>query len=316
MIFAASMVSARALQPLDQIVGSWKQISDASAAWARITAHLRTVETAPAGQTGLPTPTGAVDVQNVVYFLPGGRKGAPALIKRVNFSMHPGETLAVIGPSRAGKSTLARLLVGAIDPSSGTVRLDDVDIQTWDREKLGCHVGYLSQEVELFPGTIAQNICRFDPDASGERIVEAAERAKVDKLILGQRDAYETAIGPGGARLSGGERQSIGLARALYGDPRLIVLDEPNANLDSEGETALEQTIMEAKARGASVVIITHRPSIAAKCDRVMVLRDGQVDQFGPAADVFRRLAAAPVHRPSAEVVPMASARAAAGSEG
>jgi ATP-binding cassette subfamily C protein len=198
--------------------------------------------------------------------------------------------LAIIGPSRAGKSTLARLLVGAIEPSAGVVRLDGADLKAWDPEKLGAHIGYLSQEVELFPGTIAQNIARFDPSATSEQIVAAAKRAEVHQLILSQPEGYDTTIGPLGVRLSGGERQRIGLARAFYGDPKLVVLDEPNANLDTEGEAALTEVVRQAKARSSTVIVITHRPSLAAECDGVLVLRAGQIEHFGSSADVLRRL--------------------------
>jgi ATP-binding cassette subfamily C protein len=317
MIFAASMVSARALQPLDQIVGSWKQILDASVAWRRIRSFMDEDEKKAANRTELPAPAGGIAAEDVIYFLPNGREGAPPLIKRVGFAVGAGETLAIIGPSQAGKSTLARLLVGAIEPRSGCVRLGGADIRNWDPEKLGPHIGYLPQEVELFPGTIAQNVARFDAAASSEEIIAAGERARAHRMILAQRDGYDTPIGPMGVRLSGGEKQRVGLARAFYGDPGLIVLDEPNANLDNEGEAALEQAVLDAKGRGATVIVITHRLSIAAKCDRVLVLRDGQVEQIGPASEIFRRLAAAQAQasrQPSAEVVPMPTvARSSAG---
>ena len=290
MIFAASMISARALQPLDQVVGSWKQIVDASAAWRRIRTCMAAPGETAAGAIELPAPRGGIRAEDLVYFLPDAREGTPPLIKRVNFAAGTGEILAVVGPSRAGKSTLARLLVRAIEPRSGLVRLDGADIRTWDREKLGAHIGYLPQDVEMLPGTIAQNISRFDPEATSDKVLTAAKLAHAHEIILFQRDGYDTAVGPLGARLSGGEKQRIGLARAFYGDPKLLVLDEPNSNLDTQGEVALEQAIQEAKARGATVILITHRPGIAAKCDRVLVLRDGQIEMAGPAAEVLRRL--------------------------
>lgn len=307
MIFAASMISARALQPLDQIVGSWKQISDASTAWKRIRACLDAPAGPTADATELPAPQGGVQVENLVYFLPDGREGTPPLIKRISFAIDAGEILSVVGPSRAGKSTLARLLVRAIEPRSGLIRLDGADIRNWDRERLGAHVGYLPQDVELLPGTIAQNIARFDPDAASEKVLAAARFAQVHAMILTQPGGYDTPVGPMGVRLSGGEKQRIGLARAFYGDPKLIVLDEPNSNLDSEGEAALERAVREAKARGATVVLITHKPAIAAKCDRVLVLRDGQIEMIGPAVDVLRRLSAAQQaeRQPRGEVVRM-----------
>ena len=195
----------------------------------------------------------------------------------------------MIGPSRAGKSTLARLIVGAIKPHAGIIRLDGADIQNFDSDQLGRHIGYLSQEVELFPGTIAENISRFEPDADDAAIVRAAELAETHKLILGQKNGYATQIGPTGVRLSGGERQRVGLARAFYGDPKVIILDEPNANLDAEGEQALERAVLQAKQRGTTVMLITHRPSIAAKCDRILMLREGQIEMYGPAQDVLQK---------------------------
>lgn len=309
MIFAASMISARAMQPLDQIVGSWKQISDAAAAWKRITKYLEAADGTSSVKTELPAPQGGVSAEDVVYFLPGTREGAPPLIKRVGFSVEAGETLAIIGPSRAGKSTLARLLVGAIEPHSGIIRFDGADIRTFDREKLGSAIGYLSQEVELFPGTIAQNIARFDPNATSEQVIAAAQKAHVHQMILGQPEGYDTKIGPMGVRLSGGERQRIGLARALYGDPKLIVLDEPNANLDKEGESGLEQAVEYAAAQGSTVITITHRPSIAAKCNRVLILGDGQIEKYGPTSEVLRKLSAVHSQRQQrSEVVQMPAA--------
>lgn len=309
MIFAAVMVSGRALQPLDQIIGSWKQISDAAAAWRRISATTKAKASRDeASPMDLPVPLGSVTVEDLIYFLPNMREGTPPLIKRISFAIPAGDALAIIGPSQAGKSTLARLLVGAIEARSGAVRIDGADIRQWDRNRLGAFVGYLPQEVELFPGTIAQNIARFDATASSEETMAAAAWAGVNKLVLSQPDGYDTRIGPLGVRLSGGEKQRIALARAFFRNPRLVVLDEPNANLDSDGEAALDQALQLAKARGTTVVIITHRPSIAARCDRVLLLRDGQIEMLAPPQDVFRRLAAAQAGpRPAGEVVPMAA---------
>jgi PrtD family type I secretion system ABC transporter len=289
MIFASSMISARALQPLDQIVGSWRQIVEANIAWKRVSNIVGPPGRLPA--VALPPPRGKLTSEQLVYYVPGATDGSLPLIKRVSFAVAAGETVAIIGPSRAGKSTLARLLVGAIQPRSGVVRFDGADIGNWDAESLGRRIGYLPQEVELFPGTIAQNIARFERDAADEKVIQAAARAQAHQMVLSQRDGYSTVIGPVGVRLSGGERQRIGLARAFYGDPRLVVLDEPNANLDSEGEAALERAIAQARARKTTVLIITHRPSIAAKCDRILMLRDGQVKLYGPAKDVLDRLA-------------------------
>lgn len=290
MIFASSILSGRALQPLDQIIGGWRQIIEAWRAWKR----LRAIDLAmrrSGDAVALPDPKGEINVENLTYFLPGAEQGTPPLIKRISFSVKAGESVAIIGASRAGKSTLARLLVGAIRPNAGVVRLDGSDLQNWDPDHLGRHIGYLSQEVELFPGTIAENISRFEPNAEDATIIEAANWAKVHDLILSQKRGYSTDIGPTGVRLSGGERQRIGLARAFYGNPRIVVLDEPNANLDQEGEQALEKALEEAGRAGTTSIIITHRPSIATKCDRVMMLRDGQIELYGPAQEVLQRLA-------------------------
>jgi ATP-binding cassette subfamily C protein len=239
----------------------------------------------------LPDLKGAMMVDSVIYFPPNADRTADPLIKKITFRVEPGEVVAMVGPSRAGKSTLARLIVGAIKPHSGVIRLDGADIQNFDSDQLGRHIGYLSQEVELFPGTIAENISRFDQSSDDAAIVRAAELAETHKLILGQKNGYGTQIGPTGVRLSGGERQRIGLARAFYGDPKVIILDEPNANLDAEGEAALERAVMQAKARGTTVMLITHRPTIAAKCDRILMLRDGQIEMYGTAQDVLQKLA-------------------------
>jgi ATP-binding cassette subfamily C protein len=291
MIFASSIISGRALQPLDQIIGGWRQVVDAGRAWKR----LRSIDPAAAianrDTVELSELKGALSVEGLVYFPPDAERNSDPLIKRISFRVEPGETVAIIGPSRAGKSTLARLIVGAIKPHSGVIRLDGADIQNFDPDQLGGHVGYLSQEVELFPGTIAENISRFDPDADDAAIIRAAEFAETHRLVLSQKHGYATQIGATGVRLSGGERQRIGLARAFYGEPKVMMLDEPNANLDAEGEQALERAVLNAKQRGTTVMLITHRPSIAAKCDRVLMLREGQIEMFGPAQDVLQKLA-------------------------
>ena len=240
-------------------------------------------------------------VDSVIYFPPNADRTADPLIKKITFRVEPGEVVAMVGPSRAGKSTLARLIVGAIKPHSGVIRLDGADIQNFDSDQLGRHIGYLSQEVELFPGTIAENISRFDQSSDDAAIVRAAELAETHKLILGQKNGYGTQIGPTGVRLSGGERQRIGLARAFYGDPKVIILDEPNANLDAEGEAALERAVLQAKARGTTVMLITHRPTIAAKCDRILMLRDGQIEMYGAAQDVLQKFAQGNAAAPQAK---------------
>lgn len=239
----------------------------------------------------MPTPQGALSAEQIIYHLPGSADGSLPLLKRLTFEVAAGEIVAIVGPSRAGKSTLARLIVGAIEPRSGAIRIDGGDIRNWDPEELGRHIGYLPQDVELFPGTISQNIARFEPDAHDEKLVQAAQRAQVHELILGLWDGYSTVIGPTGVRLSGGERQRIGLARAFYGDPKVLVLDEPNASLDADGEAALERAIIQARSQKTTVLVITHRPSLAAKCDRILMLRNGQIEIYGLTKDVLDRLA-------------------------
>ncbi|WP_027143297.1 type I secretion system permease/ATPase [Mesorhizobium sp. WSM3626] len=288
MIFASSLVSSRALQPLDQLIGAWRQIADARRAWARLE---KALAARPAGSRKLilPDPAGAISAQDVFFMAPNARPGTEPLLKRLTFAIGAGEALAIVGPSGAGKSTLARLLVGAAQPTGGSIRIDGADLGTWDESQLGKHIGYLSQEVELFPGSIAQNVARFDPEADDGAIVEAAKRAQVHELILAQRDGYQTMIGPSDRALSGGERQRIGLARAFYGNPRFLVLDEPSSHLDGSGEAALEAVLSAARTAGVTVVVITHQPSIAAACDRVMLLRGGMIEAFGPSGEVLRR---------------------------
>lgn len=291
MMFASSIISGRVLQPIDQIVGSWRQIAEAGQAWTRVAALSVQAADARPRNVELPSPSGTLTLDQVVYFLPNADPGGQPLIKRLSFTVNAGESVAIVGPSQAGKSTLARLIVGAIKPRSGVVRIDGADIRNWRSDELGSHLGYLSQDVELFPGTIGQNVARFAPDPIDQDIIQAAERAEVHQLVLGLPQGYATVIGPLGVRLSGGERQRIGLARAFYGSPRILVLDEPNANLDAEGEAALERAIINARSEQRTVVIITHRPSIAAKCDRILMLREGQIELYGSAQDVLQRLA-------------------------
>ncbi|GLQ55495.1 type I secretion system permease/ATPase [Devosia nitrariae] len=288
MIFAASLIAGRALQPIDQVIGAWRQIADSYGAWQRLR-QLRAPDQA-ADRLELPAPRGALSVEDLIYQTPGAAAGAPPIIRRLGFQLRAGESLAIIGPSGAGKTTLARLLVGALEPTAGSVRLDGAELGSWDRDALGAHLGYLPQDLELFPGSISQNIARLQPAPDDEGVIRAAQRAGVHDLILRLKDGYATQVGPGGLRLSGGERQRIALARAFYGDPSLLVLDEPNTNLDAEGEAALSRAIAGARERKASLIVVTHRIGIASQLDRILLLRNGQIELIGPSAEIIRRL--------------------------
>ena len=284
---AATILFGRALQPVEQLIAGWKGYVEARVAWRRLEQPGTAANTDE--RLELPAPQGRIELERVVFAGSGQR--AP-LIKGVSFSLQAGESLGVVGPSACGKTTLLRLLLGIWKPQSGTVRLDGADIAHWDRDALGAHVGYLPQDVELFAGTVAQNIARLG-EIDGERVVAAAQLAHAHEMILRLPSGYDTPIGDAGTMLSGGQRQRIALARALYGTPRLVVLDEPNANLDAEGEAALAAALCELKQSGATVVVVSHRPALMSQLDKIAVLRDGVLEAFGPVASVLR-----PVARP------------------
>ncbi|MBA3446673.1 MAG: ATP-binding cassette domain-containing protein [Pseudaminobacter sp.] len=277
------------MQPIDQVIGGWKGFVEARRAWQRLRLSLDGNALARA-VTDLPEPVGRLDIEQVVVFPPHA-PGAEPLLKRVSAAIQAGECVAVIGPSGAGKSTLIRTVIGAIEPRTGAVRIDGADLRNWDGEKLGRHFGYLAQDVELLPGTIAQNIARFTPDAPASAVLEASHKAQVHDLIQKLPKGYDTQIGPGGLQLSGGQRQRVGLARAFFGSPRILVLDEPNANLDGEGDQALERALDNAKQDRVTVVIVTQRRQIAEKADKILILRDGAVEDYGPRMDVYARQA-------------------------
>ncbi|MBU0726192.1 MAG: type I secretion system permease/ATPase [Alphaproteobacteria bacterium] len=283
-MIAGSIIMGRALAPVEQAIGIWRQFIQSRAAYARIK-ELLAKAPPRAPSMPLPVPKGQLSVDKIVFGHPGGKP----ILKGVSFTLEPGESLGIIGPSAAGKSTIARILAGAWLPLAGTVRLDGVDLSAWDREDAGKYIGYLPQDVELFGGTVKENIARFQ-DAEPDQIIEAARKADVHEMVLHLPKGYETEIGESGSSLSGGQRQRLGLARALFGNPRFMVLDEPNSNLDTDGEEALRQTLLQLKEQGVTVVVIAHRPSILSVVDKVLLLRDGLPEMFGPRADVLAKL--------------------------
>jgi PrtD family type I secretion system ABC transporter len=285
-IMAASIIMGRALAPVEMAVGQWKNFVHARTAWARLRDLLAAVPPRPETMA-LPDPAGALSVEGVFAAPPLAK--VPVL-KGISFALEPGEVLGVIGPSAAGKSSLARVLVGVWQPYSGAVRIDGAEITRWDRRALGPHIGYLPQDVELFDGTVAENIARFQA-VDSEAVVEAARKAGVHEMILRLPEGYDTRIGEGGRSLSGGQRQRLGLARALYHNPALLILDEPNSNLDTAGDQALIEAVNHARDQGSTVVIISHRLSILGSVDKVLVLNQGMVEAFGSRDEVLSRVA-------------------------
>lgn len=298
-MIASSIMMGRAMAPVDLAIGNWKGFLTARQSWTRLREAFALVP--PAGPvTQLPPPQRECRVEAVSVVPPGGQ--APTLLD-VGFLVQAGSAVAVIGASGSGKSTLARILAGVWRPQRGTVRLDGATFDQWDRTRLGAHIGYLPQDVALFDGTIAENIARFAADADPAAVIAAAQAAGVHDLILRLPDGYETRVGEGGSALSAGQRQRVGLARALYGDPFLIVLDEPNANLDAEGEAALGKALAAVRARHGIAVVIAHRPSVLNAVDQVLMLEAGRIKAFGPRDEVLAKVlkkpafAAAPTAR-------------------
>ncbi len=288
MIFASSIISGRGLQPIDQVIGGWRQYVSAWAAWKRLQVVL-TGTNDDAERTRMAAADGKVTAEGLVVIAPGS---APdnAQLKRVSFILNPGDQLGIVGPSGAGKSTLARVLVGAIQPQGGTVRLDGSELSNWATGDLGKQIGYLSQEVELLPGTVAENVARLNDNADHNSVLDAAQKANVHEMILNLPEGYDTKLGPGGFTLSGGQRQRIALARAFFGNPKFMVLDEPNANLDDEGDLALARALVAAKANGATVILITQRPQILNGVDKVLRLNKGAVEFFGTRQEYVLKL--------------------------
>ena len=286
MMIAGSILLGRAMQPVQQIIGVWRQWSSVTSAYGRLKKLLAENPPREAGME-LPKPQGNVSVEQVTAAPPNV---AIAVLKSVSFQIQAGDCLGVIGPSGSGKSTLARLLVGVWRSAVGKVRLDGADVFLWNKDELGPHMGYLPQDIELFAGSISENIARFG-EVDAHKVVDAAKLAGVHDLILRLPEGYDTMIGDGGLGLSGGEKQRLGLARALYGEPALIVLDEPNSNLDDIGEIALTQAIIRLREMRKTVVLISHRPSIIRETNKLLVLRDGMVSAFGPTDQVLKDLA-------------------------
>ncbi|KPG94798.1 peptidase [Pseudomonas sp. RIT-PI-q] len=285
MVFAGSVLLGRALAPIDLIIGSWKGFIAARSQYSRLNDILNKQQAQPE-RMSLPAPQGYVQVENLIVAAPGSKI---PIIKNISFSVPAGCAVGIIGPSAAGKSTLARAMMGVWVPQHGVVRLDGADINAWDKNELGPHIGYLPQDIELFEGSIGENIARFC-EVDSEKVILAARTAGVHEMILLLPDGYDTVIGGDGVMLSGGQRQRIGLARALYGSPRLIILDEPNSNLDEVGDRALAAAIAQLKQTGATLFVITHRTNIVSQLDRLMVMSGGGISLYGPREQVLAEL--------------------------
>jgi len=281
-MIAATILLGRALAPVETAIAGWKGLVNARSAYGRLD-EILAAEPQEETVTELPVPKGDLSVEQVVFGFKGQER---PVIKQVSFYLSVGESLAIVGPSAAGKSTLARLIVGLWKPVLGKVRLDGADIAAWPRARLGPYVGYLPQNVELFAGTVSQNIARMG-EVDSTAVIDAAKRADAHEMILRLPHGYDTFVGEGGAFLSGGQRQRVALARALYGKPRLVVLDEPNSNLDVEGEAALIKAIQRMKTDGVTLLVITHRSKILTIMDKILLLRDGIIEKLGPASEIL-----------------------------
>ncbi|MEC3859804.1 type I secretion system permease/ATPase [Mesobacterium sp. TK19101] len=285
-MIAGSILMGRALAPIELAIGQWPLVQAARKGWQNLAQLLSEVpEEQP--RTPLPAPRAKLDVQQLTVVPPGQQQAA---LRIVSFSLEPGTALGVIGPSGAGKSTLARALTGVWRPAGGKIRLDGATLEQYGNEALGRHIGYLPQRVTLFDGTIAENIAKLSPDADPQKIVEAAKKADAHDMILKLPDGYDTRVSAAGGRLSGGQMQRVGLARAMYGDPVLLILDEPNSNLDNEGSEAVNTAIRAMKAEGKSVLIMAHRPAAIKECDLLLMLDGGARTAFGPKEEVLRQV--------------------------
>ena len=295
-MFAASVMMGRALAPIDIVIANWRSLAGARQSLVRLSAALRGLPQRRT-RTDLPRPTRVLVVKNVAIAAPNGKA---AIVDNVKFNLVAGEALAIVGPSGAGKTSLVRSLIGVWPPWRGEIRLDGATLDQWDETSLGRHVGYMGQTIEFFDGTIAENIARMSLTPDADAVLAAGRAAGAHDMILRLPGGYDSRIGEAATVLSGGQRQRIALARALYGDPFLVVLDEPNANLDSEGDAALREALREIKARGAIVVIISHRPAVLDQCDKVLVLGNGVQQAFGPRDAIMRK---APIRLPRSAVV-------------
>ena len=286
MIMAGGIIFGKALGPLEYVISSWRTVLDARAAYARLDAFVKGAGREQPYMLELPPPTGQISMEHVTF---GVRSTGKILIRDVSFSLVAGDSLGIVGPSASGKSTLARLLVGAWKPQQGAIRIDGADLASWPPERLGQHIGYLPQDIELFAGSIAENIARMEePDS--EMVIEAARIAGLHEMILQMPNGYDTQIGEGGAVLSGGQRQRIGFARAIYGNPKIVVLDEPNASLDTAGETALVNAMAQLKEAGTTTIFITHNPHFINNVSKLLVMQNGALAAFGPKEWVMAQL--------------------------
>jgi len=296
-IIASSILTSRALAPIELAIANWKGFLAARQAWTRLAEVMKSSRPREVA-TDLPAPTATLTVQALAAAPPGANR---LTIQDVSFQLKAGDGLGVVGPSGGGKSSLVRSIVGVWPAVRGAVRLDGAALDQWAPEALGRYIGYLPQSIELIGGTIAENISRFEPDAPSDLVVAAAQAADVHQLILNMPQGYDTPVGTGGADLSAGQRQRVGLARALYRDPFLLVLDEPNSNLDAEGDAALAKAIAGARSRGAIIIVVAHRPNTIEPLDQVMVVSNGRMQALGPKSEVFKHISGE--SRPSAPAV-------------
>lgn len=310
-IIAASILLSRALQPVEQLVGGWTSVIQARGAMATLAELFEKTQPLDIDRTQLPTPMGAVELDRIVVRAPGRDE---LVLKAVSLKIAPGESMGVVGASGAGKTTLARIIAGALSPDAGIVRMDGANYTDWDADRLADHIGYLPQDPSLLSGSVKDNISRFaawrgmSPEKVDQLAVEAATLAGVHELILKLPKGYDTPLAPGGRGLSAGQAQRVALARALFGNPTLLILDEPNSALDAEGEASLLRAIHSAKTRGATILIVAHRTGILAGVDRLLVMREGAIERLGPREEVLAKLAGRPAPQPATNVVDMKGA--------